>query len=50
MTFISLNICKKVIVAQDASSGYASIVKSAGKNIFYIIEQLSENYLTEYDK
>jgi len=50
MTFISLDICKKVIVAQDASSGYASIAKSVGKNIMYIIEQLSEHYRTEYDE
>jgi len=49
ITFINLNICKKVVVAHDATSGYASIAKSVGKNTIYIIEQLSEHYRTEYD-
>jgi len=47
--FISLSICKKVTVAHDATCGYASIAKSIGKNTIYVIEQLSEHYLKEFD-
>lgn len=49
-TFISLDICRKVIVARDATCGYASIAKSIGKNVEYIMELLSEHYLNEVDE
>lgn len=49
-TFISLDICKKVMVAYDNGiSGYASIAKSIGKNVDYIIQQLAEHYLNNFD-
>ena len=49
-TFISLNICKRVIVTNDATCGYASIAKCIGKNSVYVIEQLSEYYLHEFQE
>ena len=49
-TFIPLDICKKANVANDSTSGYASIAKSIGKSTVYIIEQLAEHYLSEFDE